>query len=302
MFSYRHAYHAGNHADVLKHTTLLAVLRHMVQKDTAITLLDTHAGAGLYRLDSDYAHASQEAMTGYLRLVDALATGGRPIPAFTPTPAIQDYLDWVAGLNMAGSHKVYPGSPFLMHHLLRPRDRLKLFELHPTDVQALSDHVAQLQAGRLVAVLNEDGFLGIKQFLPPPSARALVLCDPSYEIKSDYRRVIDTMTDALARFATGVYVVWYPIIPRPEAHQLPRKLKTLAARCGRPWLHATLRVKAGHTSVDDTGSVTRPGLCASGLFIINPPHTLHAALGDSLRQLALALSQGVKQASTLESG
>jgi 23S rRNA (adenine2030-N6)-methyltransferase len=303
MFSYRHAFHAGNHADVLKHTALIAVLRHMTQKDAALQVFDTHAGAGLYRLDGDYAQTSGEAADGYLKLL--AATNTTPDPKGEPlAPALQDYLDTVAGFNKAGSHKVYPGSPFLIHHLLqgRDRDRLKLFELHPTDAKTLGGNVAQLNAGRLVTVLQADGFEGLKKFLPPPSRRALVLCDPSYEIKSDYARVADMMLDAVKRFATGTYMVWYPIIPRPEAHDLPRKLKTLANRESRPWLHATLTVKSSKLTTDEEGDTVRPGLPASGVFIINPPHTLKASLTSALSQASVFLAQGKHKAFEVEVG
>jgi len=296
MFSYRHAFHAGNHADVLKHTTLLAILRHMVQKDTAFTVFDTHAGAGLYRLDGDYAQTSGEANVGYLRLIEKLSAG-----APTPAPALQDYLEMVASFNTPGSHKVYPGSPFIIQRLLRERDKLKLFEIHPTDAKTLSANIAQLEAGRQVAVLREDGFEGIKKFLPPPSRRALVLCDPSYEIKSDYERVAEMVADSLQRFATGTYAIWYPIIPRPEAHQLPRKLKTLATKAGKPWLHATLTVKSSKLTTDDAGDVVRPGLPASGMFVINPPHTLKNSLKEALKQASQALAQGQHNAFEVES-
>ena len=305
MFSYRHAFHAGNHADVLKHTTLIAVLRHMTQKDTALNVFDTHAGAGLYRLDGDYAQTSGEAANGYLLLVDALAkAAGNAKPKAETHPALQDYLDLVASFNTGASHKVYPGSPFIIHRLLqgRDRDRLKLFELHPTDAKTLSANIAQLDAGRLITVLREDGFEGLKKFLPPPSRRALVLCDPSYELKSDYGRVADMMTDAVKRFATGTYMVWYPIIPRPEAHDLPRKLKTLANREGRPWLHATLTVKSSKLGTDDAGEVVRPGLPASCVFVINPPHTLKATLTGALSQAADLLAQAKNKGFDVETG
>lgn len=295
MFSYRHAFHAGNHADVLKHTTLLAILRHMALKDTAFTVFDTHAGAGLYRLDGDYASTSGEAGEGYLRLIDKLAT-------VSPTPALQDYLDMVASFNTPGSHKVYPGSPFIIQRLLRERDKLKLFEIHPTDTKTLEANIAQLDVGRQVAVLREDGFEGIKKFLPPPSRRALVLCDPSYEIKIDYSRVADMVADALTRFVTGTYAVWYPIIPRPEAHQLPRRLKTLATQAGKPWLNATLTVKSSKLLTDDVGDVVRPGLPASGMFVINPPHTLKASLQQTLPLLVALLKQDTNAAFSVESG
>ena len=295
MFSYRHAFHAGNHADVLKHTVLLAVLRHLTQKDTALTVFDTHAGAGLYRLDGDYAQTSAEAADGYLKLA-----ANPPKP--TVAPALQDYLDMVASFNKQGSHKVYPGSPFIIQRLLRERDKLKLFELHPTDTKTLTANIAQLEAGRQVAILREDGFEGIKKFLPPPSRRALVLCDPSYEMKDDYGRVVDMVADSMRRFATGTYAVWYPIIPRPEAHDLPKKLKTLANKAGKPWLGATLTVKNSKLLQNDVGDVIRPGLPASGMFIINPPHTLKAALQLALPQMVSALKQDPNATHTLDSG
>lgn len=297
MFSYRHAFHAGNHADVLKHTVLLAVLRHLTQKDTALTVFDTHAGAGLYRLDGDYAQTSAEAAEGFLKLV------GSDLPK-PVAPALQDYLDMVASFNTKGSHKVYPGSPFIIHRVLqeRDRDKLKLFEIHPTDIKTLSANIAQLEAGRQVAILREDGFEGIKKFLPPPSRRALVFCDPSYEIKQDYGRVADMAADALRRFSTGTYAFWYPIIPRPEAHDLPRKLKTLANKAGKSWLGATLTVKSSKLLQDSEGEVVRPGLPASGMFIINPPHTLKAALQLALPQMVALLRQDQHAAFTLESG
>ena len=294
MFSYRHAFHAGNHADVLKHTVLLAVLRYMTQKDTALNVFDTHAGAGLYRLDGDYAKTSEEAAEGFLKLV---AT--KPKQPFAPV--LQDYVDMVAGFNSTDHWSVYPGSPFIIQSLLRERDKLKLYELHPTDTKTLTANIAQLEAGRQVAILREDGFEGLKKFLPPPSRRALVLCDPSYEVKNDYGRVLDMVADALLRFATGTYAVWYPIIPRPEAHDLPKRLKTMANKAGKSWLHATLTVKSSKLTQDAQGEVVRPGLPASGMFLINPPHTLKAQLKDALPQMVELLGQDSNAAFTLDS-
>jgi 23S rRNA (adenine2030-N6)-methyltransferase len=311
MFSYRHAFHAGNHADVLKHTVLIAILRHLLQKDTALTVFDTHAGAGLYRLDGEYAETSGEAANGFLKLLASISTP--PAPAKKPSaaaksitegglaPVIKDYMDLVASFNNKGSHKVYPGSPFIIQRLLGERDKLKVFEIHPTDSKTLSANIAQLEAGRQVAVLR-DGFEGIKKFLPPPARRALVLSDPSYEIKNDYARVVAMVADSLTRFATGTYAVWYPIIPRPEAHDVPRKLKTLATKSGKKWLNATLTVKSSKLTSDEAGEVVRPGLPASGMFIINPPHTLKAALQLALPQLAEILGQDQHATSTVESG
>ena len=295
MFSYRHAFHAGNHADVLKHIVLLAVLRHMTQKEKALNVFDTHAGAGLYRLDGDYAKTSAEAADGFLRLIAQAGT--------TPlAPAIQDYVELVASFNSGGHWNVYPGSPFIIQQLLHARDKLKLFELHPTDMKNLGANIDQLDAGRQIAILREDGFEGLKKFLPPPSRRALVLCDPSYEVKHDYARVQAMVADALLRFPTGTYAVWYPIIPRPEAHDVPKKLKTLAQKTGRPWLGATLTVKNSKLTTDAAGDVQRPGLPASGMFLINPPHTLRAALETALPELVKYLGQDQHASFSLESG
>lgn len=308
MFSYRHAFHAGNHADVLKHTVLIATLEHLLEKDAALTVVDTHAGAGLYRLDGDYADTSGEAAQGVLRLLQppAIAPGTKKAAAETPeTPladAIARYLAVIADFNPKGGAKVYPGSPFIVQHLLREHDRLKLFELHPTDSRTLNANIAQLEAGRQIAVLHEDGFGSATKFLPPPSRRALVLCDPSYELKSDYGRVLDFVGEALKRFATGTYAVWYPIIPRPEAHDLPRRLKTMATKAGKSWLHATLTVKSSKIVTAPTGETRRPGLPASGMFLINPPYTLKAQMAAALPQLVERLGQDRNAAFSLDAG
>ncbi|WP_411880639.1 23S rRNA (adenine(2030)-N(6))-methyltransferase RlmJ [Polaromonas sp. YR568] len=327
MFSYRHAFHAGNHADVLKHTTLIALMKYLTQKDTALTVIDTHAGAGLYRLDGDYTETSGEAQEGIFRLLSepkaaaapvkkapaatktAAAGGAKPAAAPGWAPALQDYIDLLRGLNPQFAEtgdiahlKIYPGSPFIEQQFLSGRDKLKLFELHPTDFKSLSGNIEQLGVGRQVAVSREDGFEALKTFLPPPARRAMVLCDPSYEMKSDYGRVATCMADAVKRFATGTYVVWYPIIPRPEAHDLPRKLKTLAVKAGRSWLNAALTVKSSKLTTDTTGEVIRPGLPASGMFVINPPHTLKAELQAALPQMVALLGQDRNAGFTLEHG
>ncbi|MDP9916559.1 23S rRNA (adenine(2030)-N(6))-methyltransferase RlmJ [Variovorax sp. KBS0712] len=318
MFSYRHAFHAGNHADVLKHTVLIATLDHLLEKDAALTVVDTHAGAGLYRLDGDYAGTSGEAADGVLRFFAAPekapatpAPTGKTAAKKTAAPAedkpvaeaIARYLSVIHDFNPKGGARVYPGSPFIVQHLLRDHDKLKLFELHPTDSRTLGANIAQLEAGRQIAVLTEDGFGSATKFLPPPSRRALVLMDPSYEMKTDYGRVLDFAAEALKRFATGTYAVWYPIIPRPEAHDLPRRLKTMATKAGKPWLHATLTVKSSKITKDAaSGETQRPGLPASGMFLINPPYTLKAQLAEALPQLAERLAQDRNAAYSLESG
>ncbi|EHN67174.1 23S rRNA (adenine(2030)-N(6))-methyltransferase RlmJ [Comamonas testosteroni] len=287
MFSYRHAFHAGNHADVLKHTVLIATVQYLTQKEAALTVLDTHGGAGLYRLDGDYASKSGEAEEGVLRLA---ATKEAEL-----APVLQDYLQMVRRFNQGNAIRNYPGSPFIAQALLRGHDRLKAFELHPTDMRSLTGNMAQLEVRRQVAILHEDGFEGVKKFLPPPSRRALLLCDPSYELKTDYGRVLDMAADGLKRFPTGTYAVWYPIIPRPEAHDLPKRLKTMATKAGKSWLHATLTVKSNKTS-------ERGGLPASGMFLINPPFNLKDQLKPAMPQLVKLLGQDSNAGFTLESG
>ena len=328
MFSYRHAFHAGNHADVLKHTCLIALMKYLTQKDTALTVIDTHAGAGLYRLDGDYTETSGEASQGILKLLSASKTAPaqaaragsatKTVAPATPdaaarsyawAPALQDYLNLLRDLNPHFAQtgdplhlKIYPGSPFIEQKFLSGRDKLKLFELHPTDYKSLAGNIEQLGVGRQVVVAREDGFEALKTFLPPPARRAMVLCDPSYEMKTDYLRVSGCMADAVKRFATGTYAVWYPIIPRPEAHDLPRKLKTLASKAGRSWLRATLTVKSSKLTTDTEGEVVRPGLPASGMFIINPPHTLKAELQAALPQMVQLLGQDRHAGFTLDHG
>lgn len=293
MFSYRHAFHAGNHGDVLKHITLISVLQYLTQKDTPLSVIDTHAGVGLYRLDGDFAQTSQESQEGVLKLYpNALK------PKDTPkSQAILDYMDILAGYNpgMAdgGKLRIYPGSPFIMQELLRPQDKLHLFELHPTDMRALTGNVEQLNVGKKIQIWHEDSFTHSLRLLPPPSRRGLVFCDPSYELKSDYAQVHQFISAALKKFATGVYMVWYPIIPRQEAHELPRKLKALARQAGRSWLNATLTVKsASSPGIHIPGEKSkRPGMTASGLLIINPPFALNAKLKESLPELSQRLGQ-----------
>ena len=300
MFSYRHAFHAGNHADVLKHLTLIATLRHLMLKEPAITLVDTHAGAGLYRLDGDYAEKGGEAADGIVKLMAALRPAvGEAAPS---SAVLDDYLDLIASFNPSGSLRVYPGSPFVMQSLMRTesRDKLKLFELHPTDSRTLSANIGQLEAGRQIVVALQDGFEGLKPLLPPPpsatgSKRALVLIDPSYEIKSDYAKVSACIQECIKRFPTGSYLVWYPIIPRAEAHDLPRRLKTLCNQAQRPWLHATLNIGQKDLVLDQ-----RPGLTASGMFVVNPPHTLKAQLAETLPLVLAQLGRGRGRSHSVE--
>lgn len=287
MFSYRHAYHAGNHADVLKHTVLVAVMKHLALKEVGFTAIDTHAGAGMYRLDSTDANQSGEAQEGLLALMRNKSKLSGPM-----AEALLDYRKVLDHFNPEGGLLNYPGSPLIAHHLLREQDKLKLFEMHPTDIRVLQTRVEELRVGRQVMVMHEDGFNGLPKFLPPTTRRGLVFIDPSYEIKLDYERVVVAVSIGMKRFATGTYVVWYPIIPRPQAHSLPRHLTNLARQADKPWLHATLRIRSGARTDAVAGEKAKPiGLVDSGVVIINPPFTLHEQLQQALPQMVQLMGQ-----------
>ena len=287
MFSYRHAYHAGNHADVLKHTVLVAVMKHLALKEVGFTAIDTHAGAGLYQLDSTDANQSGEAQEGLLALMRNKSKLSGPM-----ADALLDYRKVLDHFNREGGLLNYPGSPLIAHHLLREQDKLKLFEMHPTDIRGLQTRVEELRAGRQVMVMHEDGFNGLPKFLPPSTRRGLVFIDPSYEIKLDYERVVVAVSIGMKRFSTGTYVVWYPIIPRPQAHSLPRHLTNLARQADKPWLHATLRIRTGARIDATPGEKAKPvGLVDSGVVIINPPFTLYEQLQQALPQMVQLMGQ-----------
>src|SRR5574343_1735953 len=278
MLRYRHAFHAGNHADVLKHLILIQIARYMGEKPTPFWIIDTHARAGRYALESAHATKLGEFRDGIGRLWDA-----KGLP-----PAAAEYVDYVRELNPDGALRHYPGSPWLASQCLRASDRLRLFEMHSTDIQLLQQ--AFQGAGRSVTVTEGDGFVGLKALLPPPPRRGLVLIDPSYETKADYSAVIKGLQEALKRFATGTYALWYPMLAKLESHQLPGRLKGLGAA---NWLHATLEVKA--PAKDGFG------MHGSGMFIINPPWTLERTLHETLPTLTNLLAQGPGARYTLES-
>ena len=268
MLSYRHAFHAGNHADVLKHLVELELLHYLAQKDKPYWYIDTHAGAGCYELDSEYAEKNAEFESGIARLWEV---EGLP-------RSLKEYVDMVRHFNPDGVLKFYPGSPLVAQYALREQDRIRLYELHPTDHAILEENFA----GNGVQTLMQkaDGFGALKALLPPPSRRAFVLIDPPYEEKQDYQRVVKALQEGLKRFATGTYAVWYPQLQRGESVQLPGHLKQLPVKS---WLHVALNVQ--HPSADGFG------MHGSGMFVINPPWTLYATLQEVMPVLAARLGQ-----------
>lgn len=271
MFSYRHAFHAGNHADVLKHSIFVHILKYYNRKPGPYWVIDTHAGGGLYDLRHDWSTGTAEVADGLDRLLD---TDVRP-------GLINDFIDEIEHLNPDGVANIYPGSPWLALQSVRNADRIRLFELHPSEAEILRQNVGELDARqqRQCMVYQDDGFKGLIGLLPPPPRRAITIIDPPYEDKGDYRKLPAVLDQALKRFATGCYLIWYPKVSRSEVTQMTRALEKIKL----PWLHASLTVHkpaaGGH------------GLYGSGVFVVNPPWTLHAELALALPWLAKRLGR-----------
>lgn len=291
MLSYRHAFHAGNHADVLKHFVQVQLHKYMNQKDTAYTYIDTHSGAGVYALDSGAATKNAE-----------FATGIAPLWERTDLPpALSEYVGMVKDMNPSGKLRYYPGSPYIAEQASREQDRLRLFELHPADSKILADNFRKLEEhkaqqgvrarGKRVMIERGDGFHSLKALLPPPSRRALVLIDPPYEVKDDYRKVKVALDEALGRFPSGMFAVWYPVLHRIESRNFADNLKRLPAK---EWLHVTLTVS--------TPSPDGFGLHSSGMFVLNPPYTLEATLREVMPYLVHALGKDAGARFTIEKG
>ena len=268
MLSYRHAFHAGNHADVLKHFVEMQLLKYLTQKDKAFWYIDTHAGAGCYSLDSGYATQNAEYESGIAKLWNR-----DDLP-----PPLAEYVALVKRINPDGELTLYPGSPLVAMDILREQDKMRLFELHPTDSEILHENFAKQRGQALIQ--TADGFGALKALLPPPPRRALILIDPPYEDKQDYQHVVTALRDGLKRFANGVYAVWYPQLQRAESMQLPDQLKQLPVKS---WLNVSLSVQAP----SDDGF----GMHGSGMFILNPPWLLHGILQDIVPYLANILGQ-----------
>lgn len=271
MLSYRHVFHAGNHADVLKHTVLLAVLDHLNRKDKPWWVIDTHAGAGGYRFDIGRSKTHAEYADGIGRLWER-----KDLP-----PLLAAYVAAVRADNPDGKLKRYPGSPLLALRAMRATDRLRLFELHPADVRLLAQNIAAAapDAQKRVQIRQEDGFAGLRALLPPPPRRGLVVIDPAYEEKRDYAQVVTAVKEGLQRFATGTFMLWYPLLQKNQSLALAGKLKKLAP----DWLNATLTVQPPAPD-----GIRMHG---SGVFLVNPPWTLASELEETLPWLAAALAQ-----------
>ncbi len=264
MLSYRHAFHAGNFADVLKHLVLIEILEYLKIKDNPFIYIDTHAGAGKYNLHSEYALQTREFENGIGQLWHR-----KDLPdCLTP------YVNLVKQFN-TGSLSTYPGSPLIAKKLLRANDRLCLFELHSTDYALLSKAVNK---DKRIKLVHSDGFNeGLKQ-LPPSERRGLILIDPSYEIKTDYREIPAALVKMHKRFATGTYAIWYPVIDRGRNQQLEKAIKSSGIKNVQLFELGVCADTEGH------------GMTASGVIVINPPWTLVAKMQSALPWLAKTLT------------
>jgi 23S rRNA (adenine2030-N6)-methyltransferase len=282
MLSYRHAFHAGNHADILKHAALSLILTNLNQKDKAYYYLDTHAGAGLYRLDSDWALKTQEAATGIQMLW----------PQRTRLPLLKPYFDCIQRLNSQIGDKDlplnYPGSPWIAQTLVRSTDHLVLIELHPDDEKILKSNLGKQYKNTKIVV--QDGFQELIARVPPPLKRGVVLIDPPYELKQDYQLVTDALAQAYKRWATGIYAVWYPILATQRDHSATM-LRKIKQGTYTNLLKVELKVQ---------GAQSEFGMHGSGMLIVNAPWQLDTQLNTILPILTEVLAQDDKASWTVE--
>ncbi|MBP1850721.1 23S rRNA (adenine(2030)-N(6))-methyltransferase RlmJ [Rhizobium halophytocola] len=267
--NYRHIYHAGNFADVLKHAVLTRLVVYMQQKDKAFRVLDTHAGIGLYDLSSEEAQKTGEWTDGIGRLLDAALSK-------TAKDLLAPYLDQVRALNPEGPLRRYPGSPKLARMLFRPQDRLSAMELHEDDARALH---RVFEGDFQVRVTELDGWLSLGAHLPPKEKRGIVLVDPPFEIDGEYERLADGLAKAWRRFPGGVYCLWYPLkkgAPIADFHEQLKALDIPKMLC------AEMNVRSDRETT---------GLTGSGLIVVNPPFTLKDELHKLLPELKTILAQ-----------
>lgn len=263
MLSYRHSFHAGNFADVLKHIVLVEIIQHLEKKDKPFDYIDTHAGAGLYQLNSDQALKTRE----YLRGVGQLNQ--------SEWPELKQYFKIINSFNKDNQLNKYPGSPLIALELMRRQDKAWLFELHPADFELLKHNTSKYRG---IKIQQSDGFKGLLSILPPISRRGIVLIDPSYEVKTDYEQVVSYLDKALKKFATGIYALWYPVVDRYRIDKMERDLLKTGIR-------DIQRFELGVE--EDDGS----GMTSAGMMVINPPWGLF----DKMSQLLPKLSQKLTQ-------
>lgn len=265
MLSYRHSFHAGNPADVLKHLVLAEVLSYQTIKDKPLDYIDTHSGAGFFELAGSDAQKTQEYQDGIAKLWQHTSSND----------GLNDYIALIKSFNQE-ELEFYPGSPKVAEHFLRRKDKGWFFELHPRDLALLEEN---MQGKRSIRVRGENGFAGLIGLLPPASRRACVLIDPPYEVKDDYDTVVKTIVQAHQRFATGTYMIWYPVVNRERIERMEAGLIESGIRNIQLFELAT----EADTDVH--------GMTASGMIVINPPWKLKQTMDKVLPELVELLSQ-----------
>ncbi|MDO3386541.1 23S rRNA (adenine(2030)-N(6))-methyltransferase RlmJ [Gilvimarinus sp. SDUM040013] len=265
MLSYRHAYHAGNHADVFKHLCLTLILEKLLEKDKPLTYMDSHAAAGLYNLDGDMAQKTQEYAEGIKRLLNASSS----------LPVGQSYLSLVDTLYRSGR---YPGSPAIAAHMLRDKDKLQLIELHNTEFANLHQ---QFRRDARVSCHHRDGFEGVQALCPPTPRRGMLLIDPPYEQQNEYDRVIQCVKNLHRRWATGTLAIWYPLLGRAR-NQADGLLARLTSLKPANLFVAELWIKAQSEDY---------GMHGSGMAVINLPWQVDTQLEQTLPHLATVLGK-----------
>ncbi|HGF7371189.1 TPA: 23S rRNA (adenine(2030)-N(6))-methyltransferase RlmJ [Vibrio cholerae] len=265
MLSYRHSFHAGNHADVLKHIVQSLILNSLQQKEKPFVYHDTHSGVGRYDLTHEWSEKTGEYKQGIARVWQQ-----DRIPA-----ELDSYLDAIRQLNQGETLRYYPGSPRVARAHLREQDRMVLTELHPSDYPLLEQ---EFHRDRQVSIYKEDGFARLKASLPPQERRGLVLIDPPYELAKEYGDVVRAIAQSYKRWATGIYAIWYPVVNRCDIDDMLEGLQGLEIR-------KILQIELG--VAPDTNE---RGMTASGMIVINPPWTLESQMQTILPFLKQAIA------------
>jgi 23S rRNA (adenine2030-N6)-methyltransferase len=273
--NYRHAFHAGNFADVIKHIVLVRILTWLQDKPAAFRVIDTHAGAGVYDLSGDEAQRTGEFLTGIARVMQARFTE-------TVLPLVTPYLDIVRSFNQPAELKAYPGSPLIARALLRPQDRLTACEVEPNARKRLIEALRRDSQARVVDV---DGWTALPAYVPPKERRGLVLIDPPYEAKDEFARIADGFAQAFAKWPTGTYLLWYPAKSRRATDALARHVAEVAAGGPSPGKCLRLEFSAAPQTTD-------AALVSAGLLLVNPPWMLMGELKAILPELEKPLGQG----------
>jgi 23S rRNA (adenine2030-N6)-methyltransferase len=273
--NYRHAFHAGGFADVIKHIVLVRMLTYLQEKPAAFRVIDTHAGAGVYDLTSDEAQRGAEWLTGIARLMQARFSEA-------VLPLVQPYLDIVRAFNPQAALETYPGSPLIARALLRPQDRLTACEVEPKARKRLIDALHRDIQARVVDL---DGWIALPAFVPPNERRGLVLIDPPFEQKDEFERMADGFAQALAKWPTGSYLLWYPVKSRRATDNLARQVAETAGAGAQPGKCLRLEFSVAPQAADT-------GLISAGLLIVNPPWKLLGELKAILPELEKPLGQG----------